>query len=85
MEKEYYNYNNEQLLTLNNEDVTNNISLIDTIFKDYEILQGEVIIHELTPLLVINGYKIARIKNNITEPKKLSYLEINENDIYAYI
>lgn len=85
MEIKYYNYNNDELLVLNDEDVTKNRLLIEGIYKDYEILEGEIVIHNSKPFLVINGYNIARVNNDISTHQKLSSLIIKNNTIYAYI
>lgn len=85
MKTEYYNYNNEKLLKLNEEDLVRNASLIETIYKDYEVLRGEVIMNRSTPVLVISGYFIAKVKNNISEPQKLSFLQINNRTIKAFV
>ncbi|MDW8543538.1 MULTISPECIES: hypothetical protein [Staphylococcus] len=85
MEKDYYNYNNNELLMLNNEDLIKNEKLIESVYKDYEKLEGEVIICDSSPFLFINGYFMARINNEIKTTQKLSFIEINNNNIYAYI
>lgn len=85
METGDYNYNNEEKLNLYAKDLIKNKSLIEDIYKGYEILEGEIIIRNLRPVLVINGYTVARVRNDISTPQKLSSLEIKQNNIYAYI
>ena len=72
-------------MILNKEDVIKKSALIEAIFKDYERLDGEIIMSKSTPTLVINGYEIAKVKNDIIRPHKLSCLKIINNNIYAYI
>lgn len=85
MEIEYYNYNGDEMLILNNDDIIKNMSIIEAIYKDYEMLEGEVIINDSIPALIINGHFVARVNNDITKPRKLNSLEIKRNNIYAYI
>lgn len=85
METGDYNYNNEEKLNLYAKDLIKNKSLIEDIYKGYEILEGEIIIRNLRPVLVINGYTVARVRNDISTPQKLSSLEIKQNNVYAYI
>lgn len=85
MEKDYYNYNNGEMLMLNNEDLIKNEKLIESVYKDYEKLEGEVIICDSIPFLFINGHFMARINNGVKTPQKLSFIEIKCNNIYAYI
>ncbi|MGD6886643.1 hypothetical protein ACQCT2_08430 [Staphylococcus shinii] len=85
MERDYYNYNNNEMLMLNNEDLIKNKKLVESVYKDYEILEGEVIICDSIPFLFINGHFMARINNEIKTTQKLSFIEINDNNIYAYI
>lgn len=82
---EFYNYNNEELLNLDNEDLINNLSTVESIYKDYETLEGEVKIVKSIPALFINGYFVARVKNVITKPQKLSFLQINNGKISAFL
>lgn len=85
MEYEHYNYNNVEKLQLNSEDLLKNSQLIEDIYKDYELLQGEVIIKNGLPCLYLNGHFVARINNHIKSFHKVTYLNIDNNEIDAYI
>ena len=85
MELEFFNYNNEEFLRLDNEDLVSNSSTIESIYKDYEMLEGEIKIMKSIPVLYINGYFIARVKNDITKQQKLSFLKINNGKINAFL
>lgn len=85
MEMEFYNYENEKFLYLDNADLISNSSLIESIYKDYETLEGEVKIINSAPSLFINGYFVSKVKNDITKPQKLSFLQIDSGKISAYI
>lgn len=82
---EHYNYNDEELLILNNDDVIKNKELIASIYRDFEKLEAEVNIKDGEPVLVINGYSIAKIDSNVMEPQKVTTIEIDSLNIYAYV
>lgn len=85
MEMEFYNYKNEKFLYLDNADLISNSALIESIYKDYETLEGEVKFINSAPSLFINGYFVSKVKNDITKPQKLSFLQIDNGKISAYI
>lgn len=82
---EHYNYNDEELLILNKDDVIKNKELIESIYRDFEKLEAEVSIKDGEPVLVINGYSIAKINSNVMEPQKVTTIEIDSLNIYAYV
>ncbi|MBN6092301.1 hypothetical protein ACUXQE_001766 [Staphylococcus saprophyticus] len=85
MNMEHYNYNNEELLILNKDDVIKNKELIASIYRDFEKLEAEVSIKDGEPVLVVNGYSIAKVNSDVIEPQKVSTIEIDRLNIYAYV
>lgn len=77
-------YNDLNLLYLNKNDLKNNKELIKSIYKDYEEINGEIIIDKSKPILNINGFNIAKIKNEISTPMKVKKLLIDDTKITAY-
>ncbi|MDW4207353.1 hypothetical protein QI178_01835 [Staphylococcus saprophyticus] len=77
-------YNDLNLLYLNKKDLKNNKELIKSIYKDYEEINGEIIIDKSKPILNINGFNIAKIKNEISTPMKVKKLLIDDTKITAY-
>ncbi|OEK72542.1 MULTISPECIES: hypothetical protein [Staphylococcus] len=82
---EYTYYNEDEVLTLNKKDINKNKLLIKELYINYENLKGEIIFYEKSPVLIINGYAIARVENKIDEPQDLSFLQINNETILACI
>ncbi|MDW4159395.1 hypothetical protein QI230_07270 [Staphylococcus saprophyticus] len=77
-------YNDLNLLYLNKKDLKNIKELIKSIYKDYEEINGEIIIDKSKPILNINGFNIAKIKNKISTPMKVKKLLIDDTKITAY-
>lgn len=82
-----YNYNNNKLIELDENDVKQNDKIIELLYQYYEKIRGEIIIEDELPHLFINGYKIGKIINLENETNNLYIKDINIRDgkIFAQI
>ncbi|AVQ35014.1 hypothetical protein [Staphylococcus kloosii] len=82
-----FNYNNDHFLHLNLDDLKKRRELIEYIYQYFEELNGEISFQNNIPVLLINGYEIAKIKNHDIDltNKYLTRLNISDGQVVAYI